>query len=87
MAANEFVLRWEQMRNAVEQQLEMLRSGQIETHDGAQNTTAETIGRLRELRGKLELLLLTNSGYESHEGEIHDQGIDAGARSPPPCAT
>jgi hypothetical protein len=87
MAANEFVSRWEQMRNAVEQQLEMLRSGQIETHDGAQNTTAETIGRLRELRGKLELLLLTNSGYESHEGEIHDQEIDDDARSPPPCAT
>jgi hypothetical protein len=85
MAANEFVSRWEQMRNAVEQQLEMLRSGQIETHDGV--TTAETIGRLRELRGKLELLLLTNSGYESHEGEIHDQGIDDAARSPPPCAT
>jgi hypothetical protein len=84
MVANEFVLRWEQMRNAVEQQLEMLRSGQIETHDGAQNTTAETIGRLRELRGKLELLLLTNSGYESHEGEVRDKMIDD---AQPPCAT
>jgi hypothetical protein len=84
MAVNEFVSRWEQMRNAVEQQLEMLRSGQIETHDGAQNTTAETMGRLRELRGKLELLLLTNRGYESHEGEVRDNAID-GAQ--PPCAT
>jgi hypothetical protein len=73
MAVNELVLRWEQMRNAVERQLEVLRSGQIETHDGAQNTTAETIVRLRELRGKLDLLLLTNCRYESREGDIPDE--------------
>ena len=87
MGVNELVTRWEQMRNAVERQLEMLRSGQIETHDGAQNTTAETIVRLRELRGKLELLLLTNFSYESHEGDIPDERIEDAARPEPPCGT
>jgi hypothetical protein len=69
MAVNDFVSRWEQMRNDIERQLAMPRSGQIETHDGTQNTTAETIERLRELRGKLELLLTNHRGYESHKGE------------------
>ena len=87
MAVNELVSRWEQMRNAVERQLEMLRSGQIETHDGAQNTTAETIGSLSELRGKLELLLLTNCRYESHEGDIPDERIEDAARPEPSCRT
>jgi hypothetical protein len=68
MAVNDLVSRWEQMRNDIERQLEMLRSGQIETHDGAQNTTAATIERLRELRGKLEKLLLNHRGHESHKG-------------------
>jgi hypothetical protein len=87
MAVNELVSRWEQMRNAVERQLEMRRSGEIETHDGAQNTAAETIVRLRELLGKLELLLLTCCGYESYEGDIPDEGIEDAARLEPPCGT
>ena len=69
MAVNDLVSRWEQMRNDIERQLEILRSGHIGTHDGAKNTTAETIERLRELRGKLELLLLTKPRYQS-EGEV-----------------
>ena len=69
MAVNDLVSRWEQMRNDIERQLEMLRSGQIETHDGTHNTTAERIERLRELRGKLELLLTNHRGSESHKGE------------------
>ena len=69
MAVNDLVSRWEQMRNDIERQLEILRSGHIETHDEAKNTTAETIERLRELRGKLELLLLTKPRDES-EGEV-----------------
>jgi hypothetical protein len=70
MAVNDLVSRWEQMRNDIERQLEMLRSGQIETHDGAQNTTAATIERLRELRGKLEQRLTNHRGHEATKATV-----------------
>ena len=71
MAVTDLVSRWEQMRNDIERQLEILVSGHLETHDGAQNTTAETIERLRELRGKLEILLLTKSRIRKCGGAEH----------------
>jgi hypothetical protein len=58
MTLEELVSRWEQMRNDIERQLEMLRSGQIATHDGLRDTTAETINDLNGLRKRLEALLI-----------------------------
>lgn len=66
MTMDDMVSRWEQMRNDIERQLEILRIRPVAT-DGKPRT-AQTIDDLNSLREKLEALLIQHGSGRNAEG-------------------